>query len=184
MALFSLHPDRELDFVRPFTQIVKQTLTVKNTSTTDAIAFKVKTTAPKQYCVRPNAGRVPPLGAVQVQVLLQAMKEEPPADFKSKDKFLVQCIKISDAVMAMDADASTNTLQELWAQAESAKKSGQEDAIDEKKVKCVFLQPTAASATLMVPGTTSPVSAATPVKSENVASIANRSATTPVSTVS
>lgn len=29
--------------------------------------FKVKTTAPKQYCVRPNAGRIEPKSQVEVQ---------------------------------------------------------------------------------------------------------------------
>ncbi|KAJ4157579.1 phosphatidylinositol-binding protein scs2 [Fusarium falciforme] len=44
----------ELSFRRPFTSEVAQTLTIKNPSSTP-VAFKVKTTAPKQYaCPRPN----------------------------------------------------------------------------------------------------------------------------------
>jgi hypothetical protein len=38
----------ELSFQRPFTVEVAQTLTIKNPNSTP-IAFKVKTTAPKQY---------------------------------------------------------------------------------------------------------------------------------------
>jgi len=48
-----------------------------------------------RYCVRPNSGRIEPKKDVEVQVLLQAMKEDPPADAKCRDKFLVQSIAIS-----------------------------------------------------------------------------------------
>jgi len=84
-----LTPNNALGFHRPLTSTVKRTLTVSNPN--DApIVFKVKTTAPKQYCVRPNSGRVEPGERVEVQVLLQPFKEDPPASTKCKDKFLVQ----------------------------------------------------------------------------------------------
>ncbi|KID96502.1 Vesicle-associated membrane protein, partial [Metarhizium majus ARSEF 297] len=83
----------ELNFARPFTVEVSRTLTIRNTSTSP-LAFKVKTTAPKQYCVRPNAGRIEPGNAFDVTVLLQAMKQDPPLDAKCRDKFLVQCAPI------------------------------------------------------------------------------------------
>ncbi|KAL7121115.1 hypothetical protein ACP275_02G162600 [Erythranthe tilingii] len=53
------------------------------------IAFKVKTTNPKRYCVRPNAGIVLPNSVCNVTVTMQAQKEAPP-DMQSRDKFLVQ----------------------------------------------------------------------------------------------
>ncbi|KAG5979446.1 hypothetical protein E4U55_005159 [Claviceps digitariae] len=84
----------ELSFIRPFTVEVARTLTIRNTSSTP-VAFKVKTTAPKQYCVRPNAGRIEPGNSFDVTVLLQAMKQDPPLDAKCRDKFLVQCAPIS-----------------------------------------------------------------------------------------
>ncbi|KFG81354.1 putative integral ER membrane protein Scs2 [Metarhizium anisopliae] len=91
----------ELNFARPFTVEVSRTLTIRNTSTSP-LAFKVKTTAPKQYCVRPNAGRIEPGNAFDVTVLLQAMKQDPPLDAKCRDKFLVQCAPIPS-----DKDFST-----------------------------------------------------------------------------
>ncbi|KAJ2972513.1 hypothetical protein NQ176_g7111 [Zarea fungicola] len=84
----------ELNFRRPFTVEVSQTLTIKNTSSTP-LAFKVKTTAPRQYCVRPNAGRIEPGQDFDVSVLLQAMKADPPSDTKCRDKFLVQTAPIT-----------------------------------------------------------------------------------------
>lgn len=84
----------ELSFQRPFTVEVAQTLTIKNPNSTP-IAFKVKTTAPKQYCVRPNAGRIEPGQDFNVSVLLQAMKQDVSADAKCRDKFLVQSAPIT-----------------------------------------------------------------------------------------
>ncbi|KAG5939295.1 hypothetical protein E4U60_000954 [Claviceps pazoutovae] len=84
---------QELSFTRPFTIEVARTLTIRNTGTVP-LAFKVKTTAPKQYCVRPNAGRIEPGNSFDVTVLLQAMKQDAPLDAKCRDKFLVQCAPI------------------------------------------------------------------------------------------
>jgi len=80
---------QELAFQRPFNAEVTQILKIKNPNRLP-VAFKVKTTAPKQYCVRPNSGRIEPGKEVEVTVILQPMKQEPSLDIKCKDKFLVQ----------------------------------------------------------------------------------------------
>ncbi|KAI0670999.1 PapD-like protein [Trametes maxima] len=85
----SLNPSSVLGFNRPFTQSVKRTLQISNHNA-QPVAFKVKTTAPKLYCVRPNSGRVEPGETVEVAVMLQAMKEDLPINTKCKDKFLIQ----------------------------------------------------------------------------------------------
>ncbi|KAM0242997.1 hypothetical protein ACHAP5_007028 [Fusarium lateritium] len=84
----------ELSFKRPFTTEVSQILTLKNPNPTP-VAFKVKTTAPKQYCVRPNAGRIEAGQSFDVSVLLQAMKQDPAPDARCRDKFLVQSAPIT-----------------------------------------------------------------------------------------
>ncbi|XP_074575690.1 vesicle-associated protein 1-2-like [Curcuma longa] len=55
----------------------------------ECIAFKVKTTSPKRYCVRPNTGIILPRSACDFTVTMQTLKEAP-SDFQLKDKFLVQ----------------------------------------------------------------------------------------------
>lgn len=52
--------------IGPLTTLVKRTLTVANPNS-QPIAFKVKTTAPKAFCVRPNSGRIEPGERVEVQ---------------------------------------------------------------------------------------------------------------------
>ncbi|KAJ5176318.1 Vesicle-associated membrane protein-associated protein A [Penicillium canariense] len=88
----------ELGFKRPFNQEVCQILHLHNPGQ-EPVVFKVKTTAPKHYCVRPNSGRIDPGKQVDVQVLLQALKEEPAPDAKCKDKFLVQSVAVTGSDM-------------------------------------------------------------------------------------
>ncbi|KAJ4365296.1 phosphatidylinositol-binding protein scs2 [Neocucurbitaria cava] len=119
----------ELGFNRPFQQEVSQTLRLKNPHS-DPVAFKVKTTAPKQYCVRPNSGRIEPGKDVEVQILLQAMKEDPPPDAKCRDKFLVQSVLVT-------ADKEFTNVGSLWTHIEQTSKS----SIQEKKIRVLFLPP-------------------------------------------
>ncbi|XAR71813.1 hypothetical protein NMG60_11018244 [Bertholletia excelsa] len=59
--------------------------------TDNHVAFKVKTTNPKKYFVRPNNGIVLPRSTSNVMVTMQAQREAPP-DMQCKDKFLVQSV--------------------------------------------------------------------------------------------
>ncbi|KAK3847259.1 MAG: PapD-like protein [Linnemannia gamsii] len=124
-----LEPSSQLAFRRPLTDAIKETLFIRN-PTQLPISFKVKTTAPKQYCVRPNSGRIEPGQELEVQVQMQAMKEDPPIDFKCKDKFLVQSIAITAERMLLAP-------QDLWPTVEREAR----DQIREKKIRCVFLPP-------------------------------------------
>jgi len=124
----------ELGFKRPFQQEVTQTLRLKNPHS-DPVAFKVKTTAPKQYCVRPNSGRIEPGKDVEVQILLQAMKEDPPPDAKCRDKFLVQSVLVT-------ADKEFSNVGSLWQHIEQTSKS----SIQEKKIRVLFLAADGAAA--------------------------------------
>jgi len=112
----------ELGFRRPFTGEVTQTLKIKNPNHTP-VAFKVKTTAPKQYCVRPNSGLIEPGDEIVVIVILQAMKQEPPEGVKCRDKFLVQSV-------AVDKNEFSN-----WQHVDSIDKS----SVKEIKIRVLFL---------------------------------------------
>ncbi|XP_057809145.1 uncharacterized protein LOC131023620 [Salvia miltiorrhiza] len=65
------------------------------------VAFKVKTTNPKKYCVRPNTGVVMPHSSCDVTVTMQAQKEAPP-DMQCRDKFLLQSVVVNPGVSAKD----------------------------------------------------------------------------------
>ncbi|XP_077245083.1 vesicle-associated protein 1-3-like isoform X1 [Tasmannia lanceolata] len=65
------------------------------------VAFKVKTTNPKKYSVRPNTGIVLPGSACNVTVTMQAQKEAP-LDFQCKDKFLLQSVVANHSTTTKD----------------------------------------------------------------------------------
>jgi len=119
-----LEPSGELRFRGPFTDVVTATLKLTN-PTERKICFKVKTTAPKRYCVRPNSGVVDPKGDVEVAVMLQPFDYDPSE--KNKHKFMVQTMYAPDG--PYDADT-------LWKDAKS-------EALMDSKLKCVFELPAA-----------------------------------------
>ncbi|XP_059298785.1 vesicle-associated protein 1-2-like isoform X2 [Lycium ferocissimum] len=59
--------------------------------TDNHVAFKVKTTNPRKYTVRPNSGIILPRSRSNVTVTMQPQTELPP-DMQCKDKFLVQSV--------------------------------------------------------------------------------------------
>jgi hypothetical protein len=67
-----------------------------NNTTDKRVAFKIKTTAPKKYVVRPSSGVTDVRVSASVQVIMQAQKDYP-ADFANcKDKFMVQIVHLRD----------------------------------------------------------------------------------------
>ncbi|KAG6435650.1 hypothetical protein SASPL_100524 [Salvia splendens] len=95
--------------------------------TDNFVAFKVKTTNPKKYCVRPNTGVVSPHSTCDVIVMMQAQKEAPP-DMRCRDKFLLQSVVVSPGSSAKDITA------EMFSKA-----SGNQ--VDECKLKVTYVPP-------------------------------------------
>ncbi|XP_074584834.1 vesicle-associated protein 2-1-like [Curcuma longa] len=91
------------------------------------VAFKVKTTSPKKYFVRPNASVVQPWDSCTVTVTLQAQKELPP-DMQCKDKFLIQSAKVPP----------TNDIDEI--PKDTFNKDG-DKVIEELKLRVVYNHP-------------------------------------------
>ncbi|KAJ0979716.1 hypothetical protein J5N97_015190 [Dioscorea zingiberensis] len=58
-------------------------------NTNSYVAFKIKTTSPKRYCVRPNTGVILPGSTCDFTVTMQAQRVAP-VDMQLRDKFLVQ----------------------------------------------------------------------------------------------
>ena len=63
-GLVEVTPSKELVFHPPFTAGRTAKLTLRNL-THDRVAFKVKTTAPKLFLVRPNSGILPPMAEIE-----------------------------------------------------------------------------------------------------------------------
>lgn len=121
--VLDLEPPNELVFRGPFSDVVTSNLTLKNPTNTTVI-FKVKTTAPKQYCVRPNSGVLDPHQETVVAVMLQPC--DPSTTDKGKHKFMVQS-------MCAPPDFSMEQLDAIW-------KSAPKNQVMDSKLRCVFLE--------------------------------------------
>ena len=60
-----IEPMNELTFTGPFHVAVSSFMSLKNPSDRK-VCFKIKTTAPKRYCVKPNSGVIDPRQTVQI----------------------------------------------------------------------------------------------------------------------
>ncbi|CEJ01726.1 phosphatidylinositol-binding protein scs2 [Rhizopus azygosporus] len=124
-----LDVENTIYFERPLTRIVKKDVQIRNPHS-KPVAFKVKTTAPKLYCVRPNSEIIQPNSTMTVQIMLQAFREEPPADFKCKDKFLFVSVLVEGALESM-------SLGDLWNHVESKEKT----SVAQQKLRVEYVQP-------------------------------------------
>lgn len=73
------------------------------------VAFKVKTTAPKRYCVKPSADVVAPKSTMEVKVFMQQSKDITAATAaECKDKFLIQSTPVpADWSVKSDAEGKS-----------------------------------------------------------------------------
>nr|XP_045000340.1 vesicle-associated membrane protein-associated protein A isoform X1 [Jaculus jaculus] len=117
-----LDPPTDLKFKGPFTDVVTTNLKLRNPSDRK-VCFKVKTTAPRRYCVRPNSGIIDPGSTVTVSVMLQPFDYDP--NEKSKHKFMVQTIFAPPNISDMEA---------VW-------KEAKPDELMDSKLRCVFEMP-------------------------------------------
>ncbi|KAI5391519.1 vesicle-associated protein 1-4 isoform X1 [Lathyrus oleraceus] len=131
-TLFEVHP-QELQFPFELRKQISCSLQFSNKSD-NYVAFKVKTTNQKRYCVRPNHGVVLPRSTCDVIVTMQAQMETPP-DMQCKDKFLIQ-----NVVAKMGATKKDIT-SEMF-----NKKSGSK--VEECKLKVIYVEPSQPSSTI------------------------------------
>eukprot|EP00803_Ostreobium_quekettii_P011282 evm.model.scf_135.13 EVM.evm.TU.scf_135.13 scf_135:112002-117936(-) len=93
----------ELKFRFQLGKNIPTTISLSN-PTSVRFAFKVKTTSPKKYCVRPSSGFILPNSTKDVEIIMQSQKEYPSDLGNCRDKFLVQ------SVPAPDGDEATSDL--------------------------------------------------------------------------
>jgi len=117
-----IDPPMELSFVGPFTSQVSSSMRLSNPSDRK-VCFKIKTTAPKRYCVKPNSGVIDPKQTVQISVSLQPFEYDP--NEKNRHKFMVQ------SMFAPEGDINQDT---LWKDTDPAQ-------LMDSKLKCTFVLP-------------------------------------------
>jgi len=119
--ILRIEPEQELKFKGPFNVPTTSVLKLKNPSDR-RVCFKIKTTAPKRYCVRPNAGILEPGDHLSIAVVFQPCELEPTAN---KHKFMVQALYVPDGEVNMVA---------LW-------KDVDQTNLMDTKLRCTFEMP-------------------------------------------
>jgi len=120
--ILKMNPSVELTFTGPFHQAVSSVMTLTNPSERK-VCFKIKTTAPKRYCVKPNSGVIDPSDTVQIAVSLQPFDFDPTD--KNRHKFMVQ---------SMYAPPGEINQESLWKEADGSQ-------LMDSKLKCLFVLP-------------------------------------------
>lgn len=134
--LLEIRP-HELKFIFELRKQSSCSIQLRN-KTDQYVAFKVKTTSPKKYCVRPNIGIIKPNGASDFTVTMQAQLVAPPV-LQCRDKFLIQGTVIPFGTSEEDVTADTFD-----------KDSGK--YVEERKLKVVLTSPVESPSLLPVNG--------------------------------
>lgn len=127
-----IDPQSELKFRGPFNVPVTSYMKLTNPSD-KKVLFKIKTTAPKKYCVRPNSGVLDPKSVIEIAICLQPFIFDPAE--KNKHKFMVQTVFAPEGDVNLDA---------LW-------KDISPDQLMDSKLKCVFEMPVVEGGTNAAP---------------------------------
>ncbi|KAH8246243.1 hypothetical protein KR038_006600 [Drosophila bunnanda] len=114
--MLSLEPQDQLIFKGPSSK----DLVIKNPAKKQSVAFKLKTTSPHMFFVRPNVGVLGPDQTVTVNIIMQPTV---PEDCQKRHKFLV---------MAALASGNDINLQEFW-------KEQKPSDIWDAKIKCEII---------------------------------------------
>lgn len=99
----SFDPDDQLVFRFEPNKPVPVPLHVKN-NTNKLVAFKVKTTNPNKYCVKPSSGVVLGNGSRDITVTLNAQKTTQVNLQNCRDKFLIQTTIVASSVKTVTSD--------------------------------------------------------------------------------
>jgi len=88
--ILQLQPQQEIVLQGPFDHYVEAQLKLTNPLLDKDVYYKVKTTAPKFYCVRPNSGVIKPKEQTTVKIVLQPTDLNDLVHEKSRHKFMIQ----------------------------------------------------------------------------------------------
>ncbi|XP_034839769.1 vesicle-associated membrane protein-associated protein B isoform X3 [Maniola hyperantus] len=128
--VLTIEPQNELKFKVDYTGLFElgHTTYMQLTNPSEhTVLFKIKTTAPKKYCVRPNSGVLSPNSKVDIAITPQPVHVD--NNEKHKHKFMVQSV--------IAPEGKTN-IDQVW------KEISPEQLMD-YKLKCVFESPRGAN---------------------------------------
>jgi len=102
----------------------KAIITISNNNTDNQIVgFKIKTTSPPNFCVRPSVGKILPGENAEVAIYIKVHSVND-LNAISSDKFLIQTTVISNEIADLKDDKCLTKIGDLFKQLEKLKKQG------------------------------------------------------------
>ncbi|XP_035913828.1 motile sperm domain-containing protein 2-like [Anopheles stephensi] len=121
--MLRIKPQNTITFSKTGNELVG-TVEITNVDTKD-VSYKVKTTAPDKFRVRPSTGFLPPSASVTINVMLQHGQQ---IHTINREKFLVMCIGLTD-----ENATSPQELTELWKNI-----SAKDASVELHRLKCAL----------------------------------------------
>jgi len=140
MSMLFIDPSHEVKFDLVAGRSVERVIRLQN-NTTHPVAFKVKTTAPKRYFVRPSSGLIEAKTGVTVRLVMQAQKTSARPVGAEKDKFLIQASKVGAASVSEVLRGFESEEKAARAVFDSVERT----SIQERKLACSFAAPPSSS---------------------------------------
>jgi len=114
---------------------LKSIITINNNSPDQIIGFKIKTTSPRNFCVRPSVGKVLPNKKSEVSIYIRIHD----LNLISSDKFLIQTTVIPSDIVNLKDEQCLEKISEEFKKLEHLKKSNPTEVVNilkEHKLLC------------------------------------------------
>jgi len=124
--MLKIHPEDEIIFAKIENGIIGGEIEISNSSA-NTVAFKIKTTSPDKFRVRPSHGILVSGAKKCINVVLQSDQQANIA--LTKDKFLVMCMELEAAL----SDATEAEIAEIW-----KKTANTVTTMEQHRLMCTF----------------------------------------------
>lgn len=139
-------PKEQLVFVNVMKNGMKKTedykaiITIHNNNEREVVGYKIKTTSPKKYCVRPSYGKILPGKMKEICVTVRAQGDTK-LDSKFNDKFKIQTTFIPESFYDLTTEVYSKKISALFSELESLEKENPESValkLKQQKLVCCF----------------------------------------------
>jgi len=142
MDFITFEPNKSLRFVKKSSSrnldetgspkgdsIAKSIITINNNSDSQVVGFKIKTTSPHNFCVRPSVGKILQNKKAEVSIYIRVHD----LNAISNDKFLIQTTGIPNELIELNDEECLEKIGEIFKKLEKLKKSGSSDIASQLK---------------------------------------------------
>eukprot|EP00833_Pecoramyces_ruminatium_P008620 jgi/Orpsp1_1/1182652/evm.model.c7180000082121.1 len=102
----------------------KSIITINNSNSDQIVGFKIKTTSPHSFCVRPSVGKVLPNEKAEISIYIRSHD----LNVIKNDKFLIQTTIIPNDIINLNDNECVERIGEIFKKLEKLKKSNSNSA--------------------------------------------------------